>query len=797
MIGPLVDVVLVVAGTLYLAATLVLFVLGTNLIVLSVIAWRHGRATSATSSPVPARTGRGAVTVPAVTVQLPIYNELYVAERVIRAAAALDHPPDRLQIQVLDDSTDETSSLIADVVAELAADGVDIVHLRRTERVGYKAGALADGMRTATGEFIAIFDADFVPDPDFLRRTLHEFDDPSVAFVQGRWGHLNRDYSIITRLQSLAIDAHFLVEQAARRHRGFWFNFNGTAGVWRAEAIEDAGGWTADTLTEDLDLSYRAHLRGWRGRYREDVVVPGELPDHVAGFRRQQHRWARGSLEVAVKLLPAVWRSPTSVLTRFQATTHLTAYSIHLLLALLALLYPLVVILGQRVGGYDTLYGLGYLFAISSLAPGIFFITGQRQLGRPWPRDLGRILAVTVLGSGLMLNTVRAAVQIRTRPNPEFERTAKYGVRSDAAPVGDTVRAEAEGRRRWGGRRYLLGFDRIVFGEVVLGAYAAASAVLAARNQSWGILLYATVFAAGLWSLAAITVWQSVAIRRSRRRLTVSSSDDGNDRASDVVASLSVAKGAAGVTPGHLSTDLLEADDGAVGTGPVTGAILIMAKRPKPGASKTRLSPALDADEAAALSECMIADAVEIMTEAAAARPGVEVRIAGTPADAGGYFAGLAPTAGFVAQQGADLGHRLDHVLSATLAEGTGLVVAVNSDSPTLPPALVVDAIDTLAGQTVDVVLGPAEDGGYYLIGWKRPHPRLVTEVTMSTATVLADTLAIAAEEGLTVALTEPWWDVDDPADLDRVRAAIDRGERCGPRTAAFLAGRPSSVGGR
>lgn len=499
---PLLDAVLIAAAVLYLLATLLLFVLGANMIALSIIAWRSGGRDLGghSAGPQPA-----AGDLPAVTVQLPIYNELYVAERVIRAAAALDYPTDRLQIQVLDDSTDETRLLVADVVAELSAAGHNIEHRHRTDRVGYKAGALAAGMEHASGEFVAIFDADFVPPADFLLRTIGEFGDPNVAFVQGRWGHLNRDFSMVTRLQSLAIDAHFLVEQVARKRRGFWFNFNGTAGIWRADAIKDAGGWTADTLTEDLDLSYRAHLKGWRGRYRADVEVPGELPYHIAGFRRQQHRWARGSLECAGKLLASVWRSDVPKLTRFQATTHLTAYSIHLLLFTLALIYPLIVAVGIRFGGYATLYGLGYLFAFTSLAPGIFFITGQRQLGRRWHRDLARIAAVTVLGSGLMLNTVRAAFQIFTKPNPAFERTAKFGIAGRQQP----------GQRVWGSGRYVLGFDRIVYAEAALGLYCAGAAVWAGFERNWGILLYASIFAAGLLSVAGITIAQAVAVART------------------------------------------------------------------------------------------------------------------------------------------------------------------------------------------------------------------------------------------------------------------------------------------
>lgn len=504
------DAILIFAGVVYVVVSGLLFVLGTNLSLLSILVLlRKGERQGADIDLVnaqPADDSNGEP-VPTVTVQLPIYNELYVAERIIKAAAALEHPGHALEIQVLDDSDDETVAVVERAVAEVAATGVDIHHVRRDDRAGYKAGALREGMKTAKGEFIAIFDADFVPPPNFLVETLGHFDNPTIGFVQCRWGHINKDYSWMTRLQSLAIDGHFMVEQAARGLRNYWFNFNGTAGVWRAATIEDAGGWTADTLTEDLDLSYRAHLAGWRGHYREDVEVPGELPAQMSSFRRQQHRWARGSFETAAKLLPQVLRSDAPLATRFQATAHLTAYSIHLMLFTLALIYPLVVVGGDRFMGFSTLYGLGYVFAISSLSPGIFFATGQHRLGPGWWRRIPRILAVTVLGAGFMLNTVRAAVQIFTKPNPEFERTAKFGL-GEAEPVG----------RSWTQKRYQLRFDRIVYAEYLLGAYCGFGAWLAIDRGNWGVAIYATVFSIGLISIASITVGQTISVHRSRVR---------------------------------------------------------------------------------------------------------------------------------------------------------------------------------------------------------------------------------------------------------------------------------------
>ncbi len=486
---------------MYLIVSGLLFVLGTNLSLLSILVLVRGKKPSIDLVDPTHRTSD----LPLVTVQLPIYNELYVAERAIRAVAAFDYPTDRLQIQVLDDSDDETAKLVTSVVADLAEQGMNIVHVTRSDRTGYKAGALRQGMQTATGQFIAIFDADFVPPPNLLVDTIHHFDDPQIGFVQCRWGHLNKDYSWMTRLQSLAIDGHFLVEQAARGLRGYWFNFNGTAGIWRAETIEDAGGWTADTLTEDLDLSYRAHLRSWRGHYRADIEVPGELPAQMSSFRRQQHRWARGSFECARKLLPRVWTADVSAATKFQATAHLTAYSIHLMLFVLALIYPLVVLAGERFSGFSTLYGIGYIFALSSLAPGIFFATGQYQLDPKWWRRLPRILAVTIIGAGFMLNTLRAAIQIFTTPNPEFERTAKFGL-LESEPVG----------RSWTHKRYQLSLDRIVYAELALGMYCFFGAWMAITRQNWGVAVYATTFGLGLTAVAVITIGQTISVFRSR-----------------------------------------------------------------------------------------------------------------------------------------------------------------------------------------------------------------------------------------------------------------------------------------
>ena len=489
------DWLLLLVALVYFTVSGALFLFGVNFIYMSLLTWRQGRK--------PPSIPEMKMAWPLVTVQLPIYNELYVAERLINAVAKLDYPSDLLQIQVLDDSNDETVAVVRRAVLVIKQQGINIVHHHRTNRSGFKAGALQAGMDSAVGEFIAIFDADFLPPPDFLYKALPYLQDPKIAFVQTRWGHLNRDYSWLTYLQSLAIDAHFMVEQFARSHAGYWFNFNGTAGIWRRAAMEDAGGWTADTLTEDLDLSYRAYLKGWEGSYARQIAVPAELPVHFNGFRRQQHRWARGSLECAIKLGPQVWRSPAKFSVKVQATLHLLGYSVHLLLFALMLIYPFVAHFSTQYPRFIVLYGFAYLFALTSLAPTLFFVVGQQQLGKSWLRLLPKLLAVSLMGSGLMLNTVRAAAQIVTKRTEAFERTAKFGI--------------GQQKQDWTQQRYQLRFDPIVYAELALGFYGLATAWFAATVGTWGIVFYALLFGSGLILVAGVTIVQTLAVYRNRK----------------------------------------------------------------------------------------------------------------------------------------------------------------------------------------------------------------------------------------------------------------------------------------
>jgi cellulose synthase/poly-beta-1,6-N-acetylglucosamine synthase-like glycosyltransferase len=485
------DFLLIPIAIVYLIVVSLLFVYGINFFYLTILSFRRG-----THRP-PAPPDEW----PVVTVQLPIFNERYVALRLIRAAAAIDYPLDRLEIQVLDDSIDETQAIVAEIVAELRARGIDIVHLHRSDRQGFKAGALAAGLETARGEYLAIFDADFIPTRDFLKRTVPEFADDGIAFVQTRWGHLNRDYSILTLLQSIAIDAHFMVEQFARFKSGFWFNFNGTAGIWRKKAIQASGGWKAVTLTEDLDLSYRAFLSGWRGVYLRDVEVRAELPVTFSAYRRQQRRWAQGSLECALELVPRVWEQPIPFAKKIEASLHLTGYGIHLLLILLAFLYPAIIMISEQYPSLSSLFGVAIAFNLTAFAPTIFFIAAQKHLGERWWTKIPAILFITALGTGMMLNTAQAALNIVTGKAMVFERTPKFGIAS-----------REDGWRR---KAYQLKLDRIIFFELGFALFNLNTVRYAIDSGTWIVAIHATIFTTGLLFAAVMTLAQALIVRKA------------------------------------------------------------------------------------------------------------------------------------------------------------------------------------------------------------------------------------------------------------------------------------------
>jgi cellulose synthase/poly-beta-1,6-N-acetylglucosamine synthase-like glycosyltransferase len=487
----MIDLLLIPITLLYLSVVGMLFVYGVNFFYLTFIMLRSRPQAGAPPEP---------DLWPKVTVQLPIYNELYVTKRLVEAAVRLDYPASSLEIQVLDDSCDETAQIAHQLVENYQARGVNIMHIHRPERQGFKAGALANGLKLAKGEFIAIFDADFIPPADFLKSTIPYFADEQLAFIQTRWDHTNRDYSLFTYLQSLAIDAHFVVEQYARFVAGYWFNFNGTAGIWRRSAIEHAGGWQADTLTEDLDISYRAFLRGWKAHYLRRVAVPGELPVSFSAYRRQQHRWARGSLECALKFLPTIWSSRISIFQKLQSSLHLTGYGVHLLLFLLGLLYPAILAISVRYPQLISLFNIAFLFNATAFAPTVFFLASQHQLGRVNWRKLPTILFVSIFGTGMMVNTLRAAWHAFTLKKRTFERTPKYGI---------SLQGQA-----WLTRRYQLRLDGIVSAELAFAAVNLGTVFLAITMDNWVIALYAGIFAAGLSFTAGVSILQSIAIRR-------------------------------------------------------------------------------------------------------------------------------------------------------------------------------------------------------------------------------------------------------------------------------------------
>jgi hypothetical protein len=361
--------------------------------------------------------------LPGVTVQLPIYDEATVVERLLRAVGRLDWPRDRLEIQVLDDSTDETSVIADREVARLVAEGLDARVLRRPTRVGFKAGALAHGLVHARHDLLCVFDADFLPPPDFLRRATPPFKDPRLGMVQARWGHANRDESALTRAQATLLDGHFVIEHAARSNMGVFFNFNGTAGIWRRATIEAAGGWQHDTLTEDLDLSYRAQLVGWRFLYLPDLVAPAEVPADLHAFLAQQRRWTKGSVQVLKKLGGSIARSRAPWRTRLEAFAHLTSNGGYPLVFLLSLLLPLIV--ARPNGGSAPTHALA--FGLCTLSVVLFYERSQRAVGRSLGARLADTLRAIALGVGMSLSQTRAVLEGISPRVGVFERTPKRG----------------------------------------------------------------------------------------------------------------------------------------------------------------------------------------------------------------------------------------------------------------------------------------------------------------------------------------------------------------------------------
>ncbi len=362
-----------------------------------------------------------------VTIQLPLYNELYVVERLINSVCEIDYPKDKMEIQVLDDSTDETTQITAKVVAQKLKEGFDIKHIRRGTREGYKAGALKEGMKIAKGEFIAIFDADFIPQKEFLKKTLSFFNESNIGMVQTRWEHLNGDYSMLTRVQALALDGHFVIEQTVRNKAGFFINFNGTGGIWRKSCIVDAGNWAADTLTEDLDLSYRAQLNGWRFIFLKDFTSPAELPSEINALKNQQFRWTKGAIETAKKILPLVWRSKMPLRVKLQSTFHLTNNIVFPFILLAAILnVPLIFI--KNSGPHEAYFAVMSLFVLAFVSSFMFYLYSQKDIREDWRKKIVLFPLFMAGSMGFAVNNSRAVFEGLMSRKSEFVRTPKFKV---------------------------------------------------------------------------------------------------------------------------------------------------------------------------------------------------------------------------------------------------------------------------------------------------------------------------------------------------------------------------------
>jgi cellulose synthase/poly-beta-1,6-N-acetylglucosamine synthase-like glycosyltransferase len=463
----------------YAVIAILLAVYGTNAFVMLALYVRHRRRPTV-SDPLPSDDA-----LPVVTVQLPIFNELYVVERLIDAVARLEYPRERLQIQVLDDSTDETTALAEERAAHWRTQGLDVQVIHRKVRTDYKAGALREGLKTARGEYIAIFDADFVPPSDFLLRTVPHFRHwPRLGFLQTRWAHFNGDYSFLTRAQTLALDGHFVVEQTARQRSGLFMNFNGTAGVWRRQCIADAGGWQGDTLSEDLDLSYRAQLRCWECLYLPEVAAPAEVPPQVNAFKRQQFRWAKGSIQCLQKLWRPLLAARQPWFKRLQGFIHISSYLAHPLMVLL-----LLITLPMLLGAWQVRLPLALLTPVS-LGPPLLYAAAQAALYSNWPRRIAYLPLLVLLGTGIALNNTRAIVEALLGRQTAFLRTPKF-----------RVAAQGDG---WAGNAYALGLDPQILGEVLLGLYALVTVGVALVKGHFFAVPFLLLYAGGFGYVALV-----------------------------------------------------------------------------------------------------------------------------------------------------------------------------------------------------------------------------------------------------------------------------------------------------
>jgi cellulose synthase/poly-beta-1,6-N-acetylglucosamine synthase-like glycosyltransferase len=434
--------------------------------------------------------------LPRVTIQLPLFNEQFVVDRLVESICALDYPGNLLDIQVLDDSTDETVQVASEVVDRYRALGHDIVYIHRTDRTGYKAGALDNGLKTAKGEFVAVFDADFTPPKDWVMNVIHHFADPKIGMVQTRWTHLNRNYSFLTNVEAILLDGHFVLEHGGRSRAGVFFNFNGTAGMWRLHAIEDAGGWEHDTLTEDTDLSYRSQLAGWRFLYLQDVECPAELPIEMTAFKTQQARWAKGLIQCAIKDLPKVMRSKVNRREKIEAWYHLTANISYPLMILLSVLMMPAMIIRFYQGWFQMLYIDLPLFLASTFSISSFYLVSQKELfpGK-WYRTFLYLPFLMSLGIGLTITNSKAVLEALFGYQTAFARTPKY-------------RVQAKGEKSAAAKTYRKRLGIVPWIEILIGCYFALTVWYAIDNENYITVPFLILFVVGYWYTGLMSLLQ-------------------------------------------------------------------------------------------------------------------------------------------------------------------------------------------------------------------------------------------------------------------------------------------------
>jgi len=438
---------------------------------------------------------------PMVTIQLPLYNEMYVVRRLIEASCNIDYPKDKLEIQVLDDSTDETVDLVASIVREKQEQGYLIHHVRRPNRQGFKAGALKEGLKTAKGEFVAVFDADFIPKPEFLKKTIPYFyTDKKIGMVQTRWEHLNGEYSLITRTQAMALDGHFVIEQNIRNRAGFFIQFNGTGGVWRKSCIIDAGNWQSDTLTEDLDLSYRAQLRGWKFKFLRDVTSPAELPAEINALKSQQFRWTKGAIETARKLLPMVWKANIPFRIKFHSTFHLTSNIVFPFIVLASILnVPLTFI--KHAGMHDVYFDFMSIFVFAFVGSFLFYFYAQKDVYADWRRRIFLFPLFMAGSMGLAVNNSKAVIEGLFKRKSEFVRTPKYGI---------------EGKKQsWQDKKYVpIKFSWTVIVELALAVYCLFGVVSSLYYLEIAAVPFQLLFTMGYGFVSYLSIRQALEARR-------------------------------------------------------------------------------------------------------------------------------------------------------------------------------------------------------------------------------------------------------------------------------------------